>query len=97
MHLMHCACSVVQIDASHSVPDEPTACHGTCHGTFYAGHTPQLLLISIRVVQQLSGIFNQRPTDAESFSATVKEAEEQQEAHQQRLKYGVSKALGFSL
>lgn len=41
-----------------------------------------------QITDVLGGIFNQRPTDAESFSATVKEAEEQQEAHQQRLKYG---------
>lgn len=38
---------------------------------------------------QVTGFFQQRPSTSESFSATVKEAEETQEAHQRRLQYGV--------
>jgi hypothetical protein len=37
---------------------------------------------------KVTGFFQQKPTKAESFSATVREAEETQEAHQRRLQYG---------
>ncbi len=38
---------------------------------------------------QVTGFFQQKPSKAESFSATVQEAEETQEAHARRMQYGV--------
>ena len=42
--------------------------------------------------EQVTGFFQQKPSKAESFSATVREAEETQEAHARRMQYGVCSA-----
>ena len=41
----------------------------------------------------MTGFFQQKPSKAESFSATVREAEETQEAHARRMQYGVGSPL----
>lgn len=40
------------------------------------------------IMDKVTGFFQQKPSKAESFSATVREAEETQEAHARRMQYG---------